>query len=395
MSRTFTLGVVISLAACAVSAAGVGCSSEPGRSGFGDGTSSGQNTSGGTGFGGDGGGEGGKVCTPNPAHYDIPGNNCDDDGDGEIDNPPSCDDSLSEGGDAEDFAKAMGICQTAAKDGYGFVSAEYTQGHGVSTAARSGQHGILPKFGNVLKPREGKRLGVLSTGFAQEFNGQAGRSFVGIEDSQGWDGLIDPSGVGKVPNGFPKPAAGCQLSDEVYDVVNLKLTLKAPPNASGIKFDFNFHSGEWPAFICTQYNDAFIAYLSAQGFNGGTPDNVSFDKDKNPVSVNNGFFDRCTPGVETGCAGTKTAQSVCPGGPGELAGTGFGLTDQICGTETSTKGGATGWLTSQAPVTPGEEFTIELMVWDTGDAILDSSVLLDNFTWVEGEVTTATDRPPR
>ena len=49
----------------------------------------------------------------------------------------------------------------------------------------------------------------------------------------------------------------------------------------------------------------------------------------------------------------------------------------------------------QAPVTGGEEFTIEFMIWDTGDMVLDSSVLLDNFTWVEGEVTTATDRPPR
>ena len=57
--------------------------------------------------------------------------------------------------------------------------------------------------------------------------------------------------------------------------------------------------------------------------------------------------------------------------------------------------GATGWLTSQAPVSPGEEFTLEFMIWDAGDGILDSSVLLDNFTWVEGEVTTATDRPPR
>ena len=43
----------------------------------------------------------------------------------------------------------------------------------------------------------------------------------------------------------------------------------------------------------------------------------------------------------------------------------------------------------------GETITLEFIIWDTGDAILDSSVLLDNFTWVEGEVTTATDRPPR
>lgn len=63
------------------------------------------------------------------------------------------------------------------------------------------------------------------------------------------------------------------------------------------------------------------------------------------------------------------------------------------GNDTSTNGGATGWLSSQAPVQPGEAFTLELMIWDTGDGILDSSVLIDNFSWAEGEVSVATDRP--
>jgi hypothetical protein len=33
------------------------------------------------------------------------------------------------------------------------------------------------------------------------------------------------------------------------------------------------------------------------------------------------------------------------------------------------------------------------MIWDTGDGVLDSSVLIDNFSWAEGEVTVNTDRP--
>ena len=57
--------------------------------------------------------------------------------------------------------------------------------------------------------------------------------------------------------------------------------------------------------------------------------------------------------------------------------------------------GATSWLQTRAPVVPGEVITLQFMIWDTGDHILDSSVLLDNFTWVEGEVQTATERPPR
>jgi hypothetical protein len=79
-----------------------------------------------------------------------------------------------------------------------------------------------------------------------------------------------------------------------------------------------------------------------------------------------------------------------------LGGTGFGLEATACGVlgKKATQGGATGWLTSQAAVSAGETFTLELMIWDTGDGSLDSSVLLDNFQWIGGGVvTTTTERP--
>ena len=174
------------------------------------------------------------------------------------------------------------------------------------------------------------------------------------------------------------------------DVVNLKLVLKAPKNASGFKFDFNFHSGEWPAYICSEFNDGFVAYLTSSA----GADNISFDAKKNPVSVNNGFFDRCTPGARIGCLGGRAGVSECPGGTDELAGTGFGIMGNHCpGGGPSVSGGATGWLSSQAPIKAGEQFTLELMIWDTGDGDLDSSVLLDNFRWIQGDVKTSTERP--
>jgi hypothetical protein len=351
-----------------------------------------------------GGAEGGtgKPCAPGPGNWDIPGNNCDDDGDGTVDNPPTCDDGLSENGSAEDFAKAMGICATADKDGYGLVSAKFTRGSGAGSP-QGDQHGILPKFGNVIKPREGARIGVLSTGYAQEYNGAAGRRFggenlAGDESSKAW------GTTGDLPSGFPKAASGCDQATDVHDVISLELTLKAPKNASGVKFDLNFFSSEWPAYICSKFNDGFIAYLSAKGFNSGKPDNMSFDSKKNPISVNNGFFDRCTPNVDTGCApDAKLNTSQCPGGVNELRGTGYGVDGKWCelytlvggagGNKVSTNGGATGWLSSSAPVAAGEEFTLELIIWDTGDGVLDSSILLDNFKWAEGEVTVITDRP--
>ena len=119
------------------------------------------------------------------------------------------------------------------------------------------------------------------------------------------------------------------------------------------------------------------------------------DSKKNPVSVNNGFFDRCTAGAAIGCRGGSPGTSTCPGGAGELAGTGFGVLGSYCGGggAKTVSGGATGWLTSQAAVKPGETFTLDLMIWDTGDGDLDSSVLIDNFQWIAGEVVTSTGRP--
>jgi len=284
------------------------------------------------------------------------------------------------------------------------VSAKFTKGYKLGDAPATAQHGVLPKFGDVIKPREGGRLGVLSTGYAEEFDGP-GQAAFGLSNAPGnsgvdWNNSRANPGNGALPPGFPKAAQGCQQAPDANDMIDLVLTLKAPKNGTGIAFDFNFFSSEWPAYICSRFNDGFIAYLSAKGFNGGTPDNISFDKDKNPVSVNNGFFDRCTSGVQTGCApGAVRATSQCPGGTSELAGTGFGMVGAWCGEFTgsstpSANGGATGWLTSQASVQADETFTLELMIWDTGDGDLDSSVLLDNFRWLGGKVSTGTSRPP-
>lgn len=333
-------------------------------------------------------------CVPNPAAAEIPDNSCDDDGDGKVDNVEECDGSLPVTGDAEAFAKAIGLCAKAGsgKD-WGLVSATFTRGFGSSAAANAAQHGILPKFGSAIKPREGRSLGVLSTGYAREFDDANGTS------TSFKDGVLRGGGLaGAVPPGYPKPAEGCRQATGTNDVIDVKLTLKAPPNATGFTFDFNFYSSEWPEFVCSEFNDGFVAYLSARGFNGGKPENVSFDSKQNPVSVNNGFFDRCTPNATTGCMGDKRSTSVCPGGAGELAGTGFGIEGRFCsatGTKTAS-GGATGWLTSTAPVEPGETFTLEFIIWDTGDAQLDSSVLLDKFRWVGGAaVAVGTSRPPR
>jgi hypothetical protein len=336
---------------------------------------------------GTGGDRDGGACVQDPAFFDVPGDGCDNDADGKVDDVETCD---GEGGDgAEAFARGIGICAKASERGWGLVSARFTRGFGREDEPAAQQHALLERFGDVIRPREGKRLGVLSTGYAQEFNGAPNAAF---KDGHWWGAGLESSGA--APPGFPKGAEGCPQVPQVNDVVDLRLELKAPENASGFAFDFDFFSSEWPVFICTKYNDGFIAYLSAPSYNGGKADNISFDARNNPVSVNNGFFDRCTPGIRLGCSDPNLEPSTCPGGPGELAGTGFGLIGDACGQgQPSTLGGATGWLFSSAPIAPGETFTLDLMLWDTGDGNLDSSVLVDNFRWIAGAVTTTTDRP--
>ena len=128
-------------------------------------------------------------------------------------------------------------------------------------------------------------------------------------------------------------------------------------NASGFSYNFDFYSFEYPEWVCTSFNDQYIALVDpppADSING----NISFDSMNNPVSVNIAFFEVC---------------AGCNLGEAELQGTGFDTWDDA---------GATSWLVTTAPVEPMQELTIRFAIWDTGDAAWDSTVLVDNFRWI-------------
>src|SRR5205807_10566334 len=131
MKSNVLASVALVLGACAFAA----CSSANTGSGFDNGGGGG----GGGGGGSDGGGaydgnddvgsighvtDGGvDTCVPSPANYDIPGNKCDDDGNGQVDDTPTCDTGLAQAGDGIAFAKSIGLCQQAAGSPWGIVSA--------------------------------------------------------------------------------------------------------------------------------------------------------------------------------------------------------------------------------------------------------------------------------
>ena len=123
---------------------------------------------------------------------------------------------------------------------------------------------------------------------------------------------------------------------QAFDSVDLKARIRVPTNAHSFSYRFNFFSSEYPEWVCTAYNDGFVALLKT-GYLPANPaansGNISFDSANNPVSVNIGFF-------------TITS------GP-KLTGTGMdGICDgKICG-------GSTDWLQTTAPVVPGETINL-------------------------------------
>jgi hypothetical protein len=341
----------------------------------------------------DSGGDGSvAACSPNPLNYDIPGNGCDDDDDGIVDNPPACDTGLAATGTAAQFAQAIGLCagtKPAVADAthWGVVAATYTQGYGSTTAPSASQHGILSQFGTSVNPRQGSSLGVLSSGYAADQDGCGTKTF-----KYG----CPMTGAGSAPPGYPKAAGSCPIDSSVNDVSAVVLQIKVPANAKGFAYDFDFFSGEWPEWVCTNYNDSYVAWLTSMAFTGMSGDyNISFDSKNNPISVNNNFFQVCSPANATvGCAGSSSSTDSCSLGNAQLQGTGFFINgDNQCGA-TDSGGGATGWLTTQAPAQAGETMTIQFMIWDTGDQAYDSSVLIDNWNWQPAPVTVQTGRPP-
>jgi hypothetical protein len=184
------------------------------------------------------------------------------------------------------------------------------------------------------------------------------------------------------PFGFPKESPACPgtVTGEPHDGAALELELRAPTNAHGIAFEFDFFTYEWPGFVCSTYNDFFVAMLDPVP-KGLVDGNISFDKNGDPVSVNNAFLEVCGCFSGPPCsAGGK--QFSCPLGDAGLVGTGFGKDSAFSDHASS------GWLETQAPVEPSSEITLQFAVSDSGDGVLDTSVLVDNFRWIAEPGTT-------
>jgi len=310
-------------------------------------------------------------CTPlmNPAARDYPKNGVDEDCDGAADDgDETCDADLAiDNDDAMDAARAIGLCKKQVGASWGVVSAAYVTSDGSPLDDPLG-HGILPSFGSEIHPQEGKRLLALSSGTARQ------PSDAGYQDVGGYD----KGYVSGAPPGYPKESPACPgvQTGAPHDSAGLRLVIQTPSNARSMRFALDFYTYEFPDYICSTFNDFFVALLDPPP--PSQPDgNISFDGQGNTISVNAGFLDVCDPQV----AGGKTF--ACAAGSSQLSGTGF-------------EGrAATGWLQTSTEVTqPGGTVTLELAVWDSADGWLDSTVLVDALTFDLAETPTVTEPLP-
>ncbi len=124
------------------------------------------------------------------------------------------------------------------------------------------------------------------------------------------------------------------------------------PAASGscLAFDFRFLSEEFPEFVTSGYNDAFVAQLDTW--------NVTVDPAAQKVNA------PATSPPERATPSPSTRPGRARWTPAQAAGT--------------TYDGATLPLVARTAVAPGSVHSLYLTMFDQGDPILDSAVFVDN-----------------
>lgn len=320
----------------------------------------------------------------NPGAAEVDANNVDEDCNGTADDTGAlCDAAITDVADmdAQNGARAMGLCNfaTPGDKKWGVLEAKWVMADG-NPGMNDLSHGMLTAFGPNVNVQEGGRMLGLSSGTARQPND------VGYQDPNSSDmGTTCPP-----PPGFPMDSPSCSAftaGAPANDPAAIELKVRVPTNAKSFSYKFNFYTFEWPHFVCSSYNDFFVALQTPPPANAQNG-NISFDSLGNPVSVNNAFLDICGCPSGPPCIASNGAAFACSLGATELIGTGFGVDTTLYEDHA-----ASGWLETVSPVDPGSEITLRFAIFDEGDHVLASTVLIDDFKFSADPATGSTTKP--
>jgi hypothetical protein len=256
----------------------------------------------------------------------------------------------------------------------------------VTTSGHPAAMSVRTSFGATAQwaPREGSAFAVLGSGFTTDLDLETPASDAGFFHASPTHcnddlGNYDPGASLPAPIQTTDVSGDCandptllgtgdcsntingQFSQggAANDYTEIRIVADVPMTNNSLNYDFAFFSTEFPYYFNSAFNDMYVGWLESESWTG----NISFDDIGNPISLNAGFLD------------FKDTNGSLP----EL--------DNTC----MKYHAGTRWLQSVAPVTPGEQITLVLAVFDLSDSILDSYVFLDNFGWgCEGEDTPST-----
>jgi hypothetical protein len=151
--------------------------------------------------------------------------------------------------------------------------------------------------------------------------------------------------------------------ESAFDFSVLKLGVEVPNGDNCLSLDYRFLSEEFPEFVGSPFNDAFIAEVDSSSWGVGEGGEIARPND----------FAASTAGTPISVNGVGPAAVS----PAESAGTYFDA--------------ATGLITTKTPITPGPH-SVYLSVFDASDHAYDSAVFLDNLHFINESPETC--KPP-
>ena len=256
---------------------------------------------------------------------------------------------------------------------------------------------VARQFGTYIDPgtneplwsaREGEQMLIISTGAISAPNGQgvvtmAAGTHQGGLDNGNPDGQNLPAPMLPSDGGQGGPFVNCDGvgdcsntletqwnagGNEANDLLWMQFDTAVPVGTNGFSFDFAYFSAEFPEYVATEFNDIFLAWSASETYTGNLcfindqPCTVTALCDGDATCPNLAYCDDSANFFFAQCANLVANN--------ELAGTGF---DGV--------GGATGWFTASGSAAPGEDLQLTFGLFDMGDSIYDTAVLLDNWQW--------------